>query len=445
MMYFLYNVVLAVAAVTALPYYGLRMALTGKYRRSLGAKLGRAPEDIYRAMTGAPRIWMHAVSVGEVTAAAPILAALRRELPKACLVLSTGTETGQDMARRLVTEATAIIYYPLDIPQVVAKVLDRVRPDVFVMTETEIWPNFLRACRTRGVRAVMVNGRISPRSFRRYSRTRFFWKEVLGLVDRVGVISATDGERLLALGLSRPRLEILGNAKYDGLAAKVSPQLQGEIARRLNIDPASGTQVFVAGSTHEGEEAVVLEVYGELLRDFPALMLILIPRHVERGSVVRELCRRGGYEDTITLSEIAAGKQRTTERIVVVDVIGELFKIYSLATVVFCGGSLVPRGGQNILEPAAWGKVVCYGPSMEDFRGEKELLEKVGAGIPIADGNELLTTLRGLMTRPETLAARGEAARDAVIANQGASKRYADLIIRVLGGKPSFPRRSADK
>ncbi len=437
MMFFLYNVALVAAAAAALPYYGLRMALTGKYRRSLGAKLGITPEAVYRQMQGTPRIWIHAVSVGEVTAAAPIVAALRRELPASCIVLSTSTETGQDMARRLVTDATAICYYPLDIPQVVNKVLDRIRPDIFVMTETEIWPNFLRACRKRGVRVVMVNGRISPRSFRRYRRTSFFWKRVLSLVDRVGVISAIDGERLLALGLPRLKLEVLGNAKYDGLAAKVSPHLQVEIARRLNLDPAANEPVFVAGSTHEGEETVVLEVYGQLRRDFPTLKLILIPRHVERGPVVRELCRQAGYEDVITMGEIAAGKGRTTERVIVVDVIGELFKVYSLAMVVFCGGSLVPRGGQNILEPAAWGKVVCYGPSMDDFRNEKELLEKVGAGITVAGGRELLKTLRELMSRPDLLAARGEAAREAIIANQGASKRYADLIMRVLGGKPA--------
>jgi len=434
MHFFLYNIVLGAAAFVAIPYYGLKMALTGKYRRSLGAKLGRTPSEEYERMRGTPRIWIHAVSVGEVTAAAPIVTALRDLRPEACIVMSTSTETGHDMARGLVTDATAIIYYPLDIPPVVEKVLDRVRPDVFVMTETEIWPNFLRACGQRGVRIVMVNGRISPRSFRRYRRTRRFWERVLALVDRVGVISAVDGERLLSLGLPADRMEILGNAKYDGLAAKVSPGLREEVARRLNLCPRDEGPVFVAGSTHEGEEAVVLEVYRELLREFPALTLILIPRHAERGAAVRDLCRRYGCEDIITLREIAGGKERTTERVIVVDVIGELFKIYSLATVVFCGGSLVPRGGQNILEPAAWGKVVCYGPSMEDFLNEKELLEKVGAGVPVADGRELLAAVRGLMSRPEVLAAKGEAARAAVVANQGASRRYGDLIMGVLGG-----------
>ncbi len=174
-------------------------------------------------MTGAPRIWVHAVSVGEVTAAAPIVAALRSRFPGACIVLSTSTETGQEMARKLVPAASAHIYYPLDIPRVVRKVIDRVNPDIFVPVETELWPNFIRICRERGTRIVMANGRISPRSFRRYRATRFFWKGVLAALDEAGVISATDAERLAAIGMPAERIHILGNAKYDGLAARVSP------------------------------------------------------------------------------------------------------------------------------------------------------------------------------------------------------------------------------
>jgi len=428
MTFFLYNIVLFIAACLALPYYVLKMALTGKYRRSLGAKFGIMPESVFEKMKGTPRIWIHAVSVGEVTAAVPIVAALRAELPGACIVLSTSTETGQDMARSLAKEATVIIYYPLDIPFVVRKVIKMVNPDVFVMTETELWPNFLRTCKEMKIKEIMVNGRISPRSFRRYLLSRFFWKRVLAFVDHVGVISDVDGERILSLGLSPERLEIMGNAKYDGLAAKVSPALEEEIALRLNITP--GDNVFVAGSTHEGEESVVLEVYRRLLPDYPAMKLILIPRHVERGAAVREIVARSGFADFITLSAINGGQRRREERVVIVDVIGELFKIYSLATVVFCGGSLVPRGGQNILEPAAWGKVVFHGPSMEDFLSEKNLLESMGAGITITNGEELLVGIQDMLSQPALLREKGEAARKAIIANRGAAKRYAEMIIK---------------
>jgi 3-deoxy-D-manno-octulosonic-acid transferase len=430
MIFFIYNILLFIAASLAVPYYVLKMALTGKYRRSLAAKFGMMAESISLAMRGAPRIWIHAVSVGEVTAAAPIVAALRAELPGACIVLSTSTETGQDMARSLATEATAIIYYPLDIPFIVRKVIKMVNPDVFVMTETELWPNFLHACKERKIKVVMVNGRISPRSFRRYRLSRFFWKLVLAFVDRVGVISPVDGDRILSLGLSPERLEIMGNAKYDGLAAKVSPALEEEIAVRLNI--MQEEHVFVAGSTHEGEESVVLDVYRRLLPDYPDMKLILIPRHVERGAAVREIVARSGFADVITLSAINGGQRRKSERIIVVDVIGELFKVYSLATVVFCGGSLVPRGGQNILEPAAWGKVVFHGPSMDDFLSEKNILAGIGAGITVADGEELLAGVRAMLSEPALLREKGDAARKAIIANRGAAKRYAGMIMASL-------------
>ncbi len=426
----IYNTLLFAAAFVAVPYYGSRMVLTGKYRKSLGPKFGiLSPEEAPR-LEGAPRIWIHAVSVGEVTAAAPIVTALRARLPGACIVLSTSTETGQEMARKICPAASAHIYYPLDIPWVVSTVIARVDPDIFVPVETELWPNFIRTCRERGTRIVMVNGRISPRSFRRYRRTRFFWRGVLAAVAEAGVISRTDSERLSAIGLPAERIHLIGNAKYDGLASQVSPAVEQEIAGRVGIVP--GERVLVAGSTHEGEETLILEVYRRLLEEWPECKLILIPRHIERGPAVHGLVRQAGFADSILMSEIRDGRSRRGERVLVVDIIGELFKIYSLATVVYCGGSLVPKGGQNILEAAAWGKVVFYGPHMEDFRDEQALLEDVGAGITVRSGGELFTGIRELFVSPDLLRAKGDAGRRAVAANKGAAERYADLITEVL-------------
>jgi len=421
----LYNILLTLAAALAFPYYGAKILFTGKYRHSMGPKFGFNRPDLYDGMQGTPRIWVHAVSVGEVTAAAPIMAALRADFPGACLVLSTGTETGQDMARRLVPEATAIIYYPLDLPHVVRKLIRLVRPDIFVLTETELWPNFLRACRDQGIDVVMVNGRLSPRSFNKYYRTRFFWKEILKDIDEMGVISESDAGRARAIGMAPEKIHVLGNAKYDGLAAKVSPTLREETARRLNM--AAGERVLVAGSTHEGEETMILEVFRKLLAVYPDFRLILVPRHVERAGEVTNLVRQAGF-DSLALTQIDQGRTMRDEKVLVVDGIGELSKVYSLATVVYCGGSLVPRGGQNILEPAAWGKVVFYGPSMEDFRDERILMEAVGAGILVNDGPELADKMLDLLRTPETLESKGQAAGQIVAANRGASQRYAALI-----------------
>jgi 3-deoxy-D-manno-octulosonic-acid transferase len=436
----LYNAFLIAAAVFAVPFYGARMLLTGKYRKSLGPKFGFHPREAASRMTGAPRIWVHAVSVGEVTAAAPIVAALHSRFPGACIVLSTSTETGREMARKLIPAATAHIYYPLDIPRVVRKVIDLIRPDVFVPVETELWPNFIRTCRRQEIRIVMVNCRLSPRSFRRYHSTRFFWKKILADFDEAGVISETDAARLAAIGMPPERIHILGNAKYDGLAARVSPAIEKEITGRLGIAP--GEEFLVAGSTHAGEEPVILDVYRRLLEIRPDFGLILIPRHIERGPAVAELVRQAGFSDCVTMSEIQAGRSRREEKIILVDVIGELFKVYSLAAVVFCGGSLVPKGGQNLIEAAAWGKVVFHGPHMEDFWDERMLLEEAGAAITVADGDELFAGIADLLNHPDRLLQKGEAGRRAVAANTGAAERYAALIADVLrnrGTDPLFP------
>ncbi|NPV05167.1 MAG: 3-deoxy-D-manno-octulosonic acid transferase [Syntrophaceae bacterium] len=427
----LYNLVLLAGFALLAPYYAFKILVAGKYRRSIGPKLGRMPRETLSAIQGRPRVWVHAVSVGEVTAAAPIVAALRGKLPQASIVLSTGTETGQAMARKLVPQATAFMYFPLDLPWVVKGVIGRISPDIVVLTETELWPNFLRCCVRRGIPAVMVNGRISPRSFRRYSRTAFFWKGVLASVERFGVISAVDAERLRSIGAAPEKVSVMGNAKYDSLASRVSGELWSLKAAQLRVPP--GMPVFVAGSTHEGEETVVLSVYRELLRDFPDLRLILVPRHPERGAAVRDLAAAQGHA-CILMSEIRAGREPEGE-VVVVDVIGELFGLYSLASVVYCGGSLVPKGGQNILEPAAWGKVVFYGPSMEDFLDEKALLEEAGAGICVRDERELLDGMKRILSDPEELRRRGSEGQRRVLSSRGAAERYAAMIIRALGDR----------
>jgi len=244
------------------------------------------------------------------------------------------------------------------------------------------------------------------------------------------MISGLDAGRMKEIGMSPERISVLGNAKYDGLAARVSEDLRRGIRERLNV--SAGERFFVAGSTHPGEEHIVLDVFRKLHASHHGLCLILIPRHVERAPEVLDAVHQAGFEDVLTMKEIAAGRRRQRERVIVVDVIGELFKIYSLAEVVFCGGSLVPKGGQNILEAAAWGKVVLYGPHMEDFLQEKALLEEAGAGVPVRDAGEMLERIESLLADPAERARRGAAGARTVAANQGAAGRYAEVILRNL-------------
>jgi 3-deoxy-D-manno-octulosonic-acid transferase len=214
------------------------------------------------------------------------------------------------------------------------------------------------------------------------------------------------------------------------LAAKASPLVREEMEGRLNLTKMD--RVFVAGSTHDDEEKIILYVYRRLLERCPDFKLIIVPRHPERGHAVLSLVKETGFHDCMTMTEINGGRQRTSERIIVIDVIGELFKVYSLASVVFCGGSLVPKGGQNILEPAAWGKVIFYGPSMDDFREERDLLEKAGVGITVNSGEELLDGILSLMSDPDALARKGEEGRRIVLSNMGAADRYAEMVRRYI-------------
>ena len=431
MLHVLYNITTLLGFLLLAPYYAFKILVAGKYRQSIWQKLGAMPDEMVSALKGSPRIWIHAVSVGEVTAAAPIVAALRGKLPQASIVLSTGTETGQAMARKLIPQATAFMYFPLDLSPVVKKVIDRIAPDIVVLTETELWPNFLRHCMKRRIPAVMVNGRISTRSFRRYSRTSFFWKKVLESVLEIGVISGVDRDRIMAIGAPAEKVRVMGNAKYDSLASRVSGEAWSLKAAQMKMTPDS--RVFVAGSTHEGEEAIVLKVYRALLQEWPDLRLIVVPRHPERGKAVRDLVTAQGLP-CVMLSEILAGGS-PDRGVVVVDVIGELFGLYSLATAVYCGGSLVVKGGQNILEPAVWGKVVFYGPSMEDFLDEKTLLEEAGAGIPVRNDAELREGVKALLSDPAELRRRGAEGQKRVMSSRGAAERYAGMIMKALGLK----------
>ena len=424
---FIYNTLLAVVLLVMTPWYGWRVLVSGKYRTSTGPKLGFHAPGTFDGLAGSPRIWIHAVSVGEVTAAAPIVAGLRKICPEAVIFLSTSTETGQEAARRLVPHVSTLFYFPLDIPRVIRGVLDQINPDLFVIVETELWPNFIRVCRERSVKVIMVNGRLSPRSFRKYRATRFFWKGVLEKVTAAGVISETDRSRLTRIGMEPGRIDVMGNAKYDGLVERTRSDLRDETARLLDMNGRD--PVIVAGSTHEGEEVILIDLYERFRASMPNLRLILVPRHVHRVGNIVSILRERGLPSAF-FSDIEAGRADGRTPVVVVDVMGRLFSLYGIATVVFCGGSMVPRGGQNVLEAAAWGKVVLHGTSMEDFAEEGRLLAEAGAAIPVGNREELAEHMERLLADREERIRRGQAGRRVVEENQGAARRYAEMILR---------------
>ncbi len=395
----------------------------------MAQKLGFIDKEIRAKMKGNPRIWVHAVSMGEVSAVHPLIRQLRAVYPDACLVLSTGTASGQKIARERVSEATATFYFPLDLPWAIRRAMQGVQPDLCILAETELWPNFLRIAKKRGARTLLVNGRISDRSYPRYRRTQFWWRIVFDDLDALSMIRVQDGERAIRIGANPVRVFVNGNCKLDQASFAAQPGIREEMRDLLNI--GEERLVFVAGSTHEGEEDLLLRAFQRMREKYPGMILILIPRHTERIPKIERILRQQGFHDFIFRSRLGL-EERNGRSIVLWDTFGELFKIYSIGTIVFCGGSLVPKRGQNILEPAAWGKMVFYGPSLEDFKDAHELLQEVGAGIMVRDEEELARQGLYFLEHAQELQKRGEAGRQALWANQGATARNLALARRMI-------------
>jgi len=427
--YTFYNLLLWMFCLAALPWLLAKLTSSGKNRRLFAQKLGFIPQEVLAKMKGEPRIWVHAVSGGEVSAIHPLIRQLREVYPEACLMLSTGTESGKKIASERALEATAIFFFPLDLPFVVRRVIRRVRPDLFILAETELWPNFLRIVKEKGAKTMLANGRISGRSFDRYRKTRFFWMAVLEYLDAMSMIRVQDGERIIAMGANPVKVLVNGNCKFDQAAFSAEPAFREEMKKLLEVDEQD--LLLIAGSTHEGEEEAVLQAFLEIRRRYPGMILVLVPRHVERAPRVERLLSKYGIHDFVRRSQIEAGGRRG-KPVVLWDTFGELFKVYSVGTVVFCGASLVSKRGQNILEAAAWGKVVLYGPSMEDFLDAHQLLQSVGAGIMVRSAAELAERCLDLLDDPHELAVKGEAGREALLAQRGAARKNLELARRLL-------------
>lgn len=388
------------------------------------------PPKAIQHLSGSPRIWIHAVSLGEVRVAGSLIDALKDIIPGCSFLLSTITPHGRALAQETFGDEIPVVYAPVDFVGSVHKALSAVRPDVMVFLETEIWPSWLFESRRMGIKTALINGRISPRSIDGYLRLRPFFREVLKNFDAFSMIMEEDSERIKAMGAEAEKIVINGNAKYDLLASSADPAMEIEIRQIYNLSP--GQRVFVAGSTRQGEEEVVLDAYTQILQEFPDTILIIAPRHVERSVEIGFLLKNRGL-DYQCRSELDNDNAKRTSKVVIMDTFGELFKVYSVASIVFCGASLVPLGGQNPLEPAVWGKVVFYGPSMEDFLDAKALLEAANAGVLIADPEAMADKALWFLAHPEESRAYGQRARDAVLKNQKAAQKHAQVVKRLIG------------
>jgi 3-deoxy-D-manno-octulosonic-acid transferase len=365
------------------------------------------------------------VSVGEAAAAAPLVEGIRRRWPDLSVVVTTITPTGARIVAERLGRTATHRYFPLDLPGAVSRALDAVRPRFFVGMETELWPNFLRGLAERGIPSMIANGRISDRSFRRYRLVRPLMSRVLGRVSVFAMQSEEDARRIVALGAPADRVVVTGNLKTD-LAPEPSATPWETV---LGLAP--GGLLWIAGSTHRGEEGIVVDVFQRLGRQFPDLRLLLAPRHPERADEVARLVAERGLRP-VRRSRLPG--EDPGGAVLILDTVGELADLYRLAAVVFVGGSLVAAGGHNLLEPALWRKPVLHGPHTENFRDSAELLASAGGAAVVDSAAALETELVRLLGDAGLRSKMGEAGAAAVTARRGALGETLALVERVLMG-----------
>jgi len=393
----------------------VRLPRSRKHRE----RLGRIDAAILDRLRGRPTIWVHNASVGELLAAVPLVRGLRQRHPDHAIVLSTTSFTGRDIARRI-AEADAAFLLPLDAPPAVERVIAEIRPVLFVFTETEIWPCLLAALGRRGVPAVLLSGRISPRAFARYRWIRGLLGEALGHVRLFGMQNDAEAERIRALGAPAGRVVVIGSLKLDSVPPPARLTIGGD------------GPLWVAGSTHEGEEAVCIEVFGRLRQRFPRLRLLLAPRHLERLGQVEELLERS--RQPFRRRSDVEGAWNGSPGLLVLDTLGELSGLYRHAAVAFVGGTLVPVGGHNLLEPARAGVPVLFGPHVENVVDAARALEESGGGRKVRTAKELEAELERLLADDVRRHQAGRAAA-ATFPPGEVTARSLDALERCLRGE----------
>jgi 3-deoxy-D-manno-octulosonic-acid transferase len=417
-MYAVYSLLAFILFVLASPYFLYQAIRRKKYIGSLRQRFGHLP--ISFNVDGDESIWIHAVSVGEALTARALAADLKARYPRLRLFLSTTTIAGQEVARRSLTQVDGTFFFPLDWTFIVNRTLDIVRPRVFIMIETEIWPNLLRLCRRRGIKTVLINGRISSRSYPRYRLIRPLFRRVLANVDRFCMQSDESAHRLIDLGADPSRVTVTGSLKFDSLELP-RPTTHGKprVLRFFRVSP--NRAVIIAGSTMKGEEAAVLRAFARVKGAAPGALAVLAPRHPDRFGEVERLARDAGFV-TARRSELRIDVEPRAD-VIILDSIGELAQLYQLATVVFVGGSLVDHGGHNILEPAIFGKPVVFGPHMQNFKEIADTFLSGGGAVRVGSDREFEDVLLALLSDPVWRARLGTAARALVEANRGAKEK----------------------
>lgn len=434
---FAYNAMLVALSPLLLLYLLWRLVVKGKSRKGFAERLGAVPPEAAElAAHDDPVVWFQACSVGEVAAVEAVINALREVEPLAHVVLSTTTPTGRDMAQKRGIEADALIYFPFDIPWCVRRVMRSVEPDLLVTVDTELWPNILSIARRRGMPVVVVNARISDKAYPKDRLIKPVLAWAMSNFSAVLAQSQKDADRFVALGAPAERVEVMGNCKFD----EPMPDVRSAEADKLRMDLGlrADAPVFVAGSTREGEDELILDAFDQMRQTHRELQLVIAPRHPDRGDAIEKLVSERGYAAFRRSRALAEDQGDNPSavggqvRVVILDTIGELTRVYALATVVFVGGSLVPWGGHNILQPIALGKPTLMGPWMQNFQDVADIALSEQAARQVANAGELAEVAAAIISsEPEQqlFATRGQAMLQK---HGGAARRYAQKLSSLI-------------
>ena len=430
MKWWLYNVLFGIAYMAMLPSFLLRMKRRGGYRARMGDRFGKYPSDVLeRLQASSSFFWIHAVSVGEVAVAGQMMDALRKQDPSLRFVFSTTSSTGWKQAEKLVGAKDVLIYNPIDFTGAVKRAIDAVRPRAAIITESELWPNFILELEKRNVPVFLVNARVSDRSAPRYRKMRWFFGDVLKAFAKIFAQSDMDAKRLADAGADMANVEVTGSFKFD--VAKRDERKEKEIAEWLASGGAK-SKILLGGSTWPGEDEVLLRVYSKALEKDPDITLVLVPRHFEKADAVEKNIREAGFDCIRRSNCEPAGETSDRPVVFLGDTTGEMMGFYGISTVAFVGKSLCEHGAQNMIEPCLCGVSTTVGPNTENFRPVMSDLLSAGAIMQVADEEELTAEILSLLGDAKKRQELGERAKNAVVRRRGVVDRCAKSILEAL-------------
>jgi 3-deoxy-D-manno-octulosonic-acid transferase len=419
MAYLAYNTLLTILLLLSVPYFFFRNLFQKKFRSQLIQRMG-----FYQGLTFKRPIWVHAASVGEVFCTVPLLKRIKREFPHCEIVLTTMTSTGNEAAKTHLPEADRVLFFPIDHPLTLRRAIERIQPGLLLIAETELWPNLLRSCGKKGIPIILFNGRISEKSFRGYLFFKFLFKECLKYVSLFLMQTKEDQDRIIEIGAESDKTRVVGNLKFDQTFPSFNQEAVAKLAKSIGLQGKKN--ILIAGSTHSGEEEILLSLFKELRKINSHLILILAPRHLARLEEVERILEQQSIS-WVRRTSLAMTQdhqeQKEPREVILLDTMGELMSLYSLGTLVFVGGSLVPIGGHNPLEPLFFKKCVFFGPYMFHFFEISRRLIEAGGAIQVKDREDLTFQMKRLLTDEEARRKTGEEGYQFLQKHQGATDR----------------------